>query len=406
VKLRILAIAVLTLFSAIVAEPAEFRIQPSFSISEEYNDNILLEEDKTEDYITRLLPSVTLKYEAPLWKWDIRYTLDYRDYAKGTRADEAAHKLSADGYIELLNERLFMNLSDKFSRESLDITRDFTKESLFVNQSDKNVFTANPYFVLRPNPLTSITIGYIYTNIWYREDTAVDKADNTAYIESAFELSPKVQLNAGYKYTQEDSDAKDYDKSDVYIGSRYEYAEGSYLSGTIGNSWLDFKGGKSHSNVFWNGSIVHRFSAFTGSLEASLDYIENPQGNPSRVNTYSMSVFRARERSSLNFSASVKEYRDSETKGLQTKTYTGNGNIKYEFTPKLTGNVDFTVEKFEEKLQLSYTRRFLVGLEIEYMFSKGLALNFKYRHTDSYSPKIASDNYDNNRFIVMAEKSF
>ncbi len=399
----------------IMAEGAEFKIESTVLISEEYTDNAFLKKDPTdEDYITRALPSITMEYKSPIWEWDISYALDYRHYGnynyyaswvEEAREVEATHDLNAKGHITMIKEFLFINISDEYRRVSLDATRDYSEESRFLNQSDRNIFTVNPYFVIKPDALITLTTGYIYSDTEYKDVSAIDKVDNIAYVESEFELSPKMVFNLGYKYTQGEGETSDYDKNDAYYGVSYEYIEGSHFLLTTGNSWLDFDRGGSYSHIFWNVSITHKFSTVTGSLESAVDYDENPQGNPIRENRYSMSLGKPSGRTTLNLSISLREYRDSETEDLQTKSYGITGNLKYELTSRTAVSIGSTAEEFKRESGKTYTNKYLLDLRFDHILSDSLNLALEYKYTDSYSPKTLQDNYMNNRFIVEIKKS-
>jgi opacity protein-like surface antigen len=403
----ILATSIVFLFFSTMGEGGTFRIKPSFTVSEEYNDNFFLdEENKKDEYITRVLPSIMLEYKAPLWEWDVEYLLDYRYYARQNRGDEITHDLDAKGHISLIRDLFFVDISDDYRRASLDITRDFTKESLFLNQSDRNIFNVNPYFVWRLSPRVNLTTGYIYANYWYEEDIGVDKQDNIAYADMEFELTPKWKVNAGYKYTLEETDARDFNKDDAYLGSRYEYAEESYLHFRAGNTWLDFEEGGGLDKIFWSAGIVHKFKTSTGSFETARDYDENPRGNPLEVDRYVVSFRTVLKRASFGASASLREFTDTVTGKLETRSYGAGGDIRYELTPKATCLLDFAFDKFERKLADAHTRRYLVGLGIEYKFLEDFWMTFTYRYTDSESPNIAGDNFENNRYILAIKKTF
>ena len=158
------------------AHGAEFNAKSSVSVSEQYNDNIYLTESgRTTDYITRVLPSFDLNYKAPLWKWDMAYTLDYRHYANGSVADNFAHDLLLDNSTELLKKFFYLDVKEQYTRASLSLTRNYTQESLFVNQSDRNDAVITPHFVFRPGAETTMDLGYTYENIWYKNSLATKK---------------------------------------------------------------------------------------------------------------------------------------------------------------------------------------------------------------------------------------
>ncbi len=341
-----------------------------------------------------------------MWEWDIDYVFDYRYYAKGTQEEDTTHYLDVIGRIEIIKESFFIDIIDEYARTSLDITRDFTRDSLFVNQSDRNMFSANPYFVLRPHSLITINVGYIFEDVWYKVEGGIDTRHNIGHVNSVYEVSPMLTLNADYKYTNANTDLVDYDKHDIGFGPRYEYAEESFIFFTVGNSWLDLKGVDSSSRIFWDAGVTHRFPTFTVSFLSALDYLEEPTGDLIWVNSYELSLDKTAERATLGTSISFREFRDNIDNVLETRSYGISGNITYELTPKMTGTFDFTVEKIEDNLENTYTMRYLSTLEIDYMLLEDLTLAFEYHYIDSYSPIIEVNNYKNNRAIIEVNKSF
>jgi len=401
-------ITILFLALTSISEGAEFKIVPSITLSEEYNDNIfLVKEGKEEDYITRVRPSITLEYKMPRWESNVEYGFDYRYYAKKTRNDRVAHTLYSETNIEIIKKVFFLNLEDIYKRVSLNVTRDFTAESIFVNQTDQNIFNLNPYFVLRPASLLTVTTGYIFSDIWNRRDEAIDRIYNIAYIDSAFEVSPRVTLNARYEYSQVDTDAIDYNQNDISFGPRYNYAEGSYLFFMVGNTWLDFEGPDSFSNILWDAGITHKLATFTALLSSTRSYIVNPTSALTRKEQYKISISRTSERVSFDISIFYREFiRDAVNEGRKTTSYGISGDILYALTPKMTGTFGFNITKFQEEIANTYTNRYIPTLGIKYLLLEDLNLNFEYKYIDSFSPKLEGNNYKKNRLILSLRKSF
>ncbi len=390
-----------------ITESAEFRILPSVTLSEEYNDNVFLaNEDTVSEYITRAQPSIMLEFEGLMWELDIDYGLDYRYFAKGTRVDRTTHNLAVDGRLEILRELFFFDISNEYRRVSLDITRDFARESLFVNQSDRNMFSANPYFVLRPHSLITINVGYIFEDVWYKEERGIDRRHNIGYINSVYEVSSMLTLNADYKYTNAYTDLLDYDKHDIGFGPRYEYAEESFIFFTVGNSWLDLGMGDNSSRIFWNAGITHTFPLFTGTLESVSDYIEDPRRTLRIENRYIASISKTLERTSFLLSIYLREYRNFQTEDLEIRRYGTEVDLSYEITPRLTGNLDFIIEKLEREIEDTYTRRYIPRLGVDYKLLEDLTLTFIYQYIYSDSPKVEESSYKNNRFTLAMRKSF
>lgn len=407
--LMLLSMILCSVFSE--AFGAEFELHPSITVREEYNDNFFLSENnKKHEFITRLLPSIEAKYAASLWSWDLRYTLDYLYYARKLRGSETLHHLNLGGLIEPVKGKLFVWVSEEYGRVSLDIARDFTRESTFARQSDRNFLAVNPYYVFRLSPVLTVTTGYIFADTRYDDESAVDKTDHTLYAESAYDLSRYTSLTAGYKFVKEDSERDDYIRHDVYVGTRHEYADKSFFTLKIGDSLWDYKARDSSNQIFWNAGITHTFRTFTGFLETGVDYYEDPQGTVRRVTRYLAAIKKEIKRGELNFSAGATRYKDQDTvlsgaSDKQTK-YGATGTLKYELTPRTTGFLDLTAERIEYEEGDTYTKRFLGGLKLDYSLWKDMIVSLAYYYTYSSSPERADDNYKNSRVFAEVRKRF
>ncbi len=153
---------------ATVAQGAEFEMHPSLAVSEEFTDNVFeTRTNRTSDYITQTLPGLAMSYKAPALTANLDYVFDYRHYARNTVPDDIAHTLSADGHLTAVKNLLFLDVSDEYQRVSLDVTRDVTKESLFVDQTDRNVVTASPYLMFNPMERIMVKTGYRFIDVRY-----------------------------------------------------------------------------------------------------------------------------------------------------------------------------------------------------------------------------------------------
>jgi hypothetical protein len=382
------------------ADAADFELTPSLSLSEEYDDNVFLSNtDKKGDFITRLVPEIAIKYKTSFWDWAIKGAADYRYYANRTVSDNIAPFLDAKGKIELLKERLFLDVSDLYQRTSLSLATDFTQVSLSQDQSDKNVFTASPYVLLRPSSLLTVKTGYTYANIWYKDPDAVNKTDHTGYMEATYELSARVMMTAGYRFTYEDSDLSILYRHDVYAGSRYEYAEGSFVEAKIGNSWLDYREGDNFSKPTWNVTLHHTFSLLTLDMTTSQDFQEDPLGSLNLTTTYSVGVRRELKKAKIGLIGFLREYDESDT-GVKTKNYGATADLFYEIAPKTNGKCWFTVERLKDEEVDDTTRRYTLNVQFDHAIYKNVLLTLMYQHTESRSSEIASNEYTANR--VMA----
>lgn len=389
------------------AGAAEFSMKPSITVSEEHNDNILLDQvSPQEDYITRIIPALSLHYKTPLWTWDVSYALDYRHFQRRTVKDDAANTLNLQNHTEAVDNLFFIDISDMIGRASLDITRDFTQQSLVVNQAEQNIFTVNPYLALKPSTNLSLTLGYLYRNTRYGNMpvdgniAAINRFDNIAYAEAKLDLSSRATLTAGVRHTRDQNSAENYDQLDVYAGPRYRYAENSYLYFLIGKSRFDYEQSQDVSYPYWNAGINHRWTTISVSLDRASLYIEDPQRALTKQDRYGATVRRETQRTALNLSGGLSDYRDAKSNELLSTSREAQGAFLYRFAPRTTGTVGATIQKIQDNAVNASTQINLTTLRIEHLLAEKTTLAFDYRHLHSDSPGIPANNYSNNRIIV------
>lgn len=398
----LVSLILLASFSDVFA--GEFSFHPSLAVSEEYTDNVYEERDnKRSDFVTRLLPGIAFTYNAPLWDWNLNYAFDYRYYAKHSRSDDTTHNLNVSGLTRVIKDLLFLEVSDIYSRVSLDVSRDRTRDSLFIDQSDSNTFIASPYFNFRPGPKTTVRTGYRYRNVWYKEPEGIDRQQHIGFVEATYEYSPKLNLTASYTYTHEKSDYS-FDRHAPYVGFRYEYKDRSFIFAQGGYTWFSSKYNGNHNYPFWNGGITHTMGTYTVSLTTGVTYPEDPESTVTRETDYALSVTKEFGRGSVGLTVSYADY-SGDVVGTENR-YTAGVTARYEIGARLVASLSTGVERYDDRPSNSYTRRIYVNPSLTYPLPKEIFLTLSYLYADYYSPRIYDDNYTLNRVILEARKTF
>lgn len=396
------------LLGAVKAQGADFSVKPSLAISEEYTDNVFESNlNKRSDYITRIQPGLTLKYNAPLWDWDLGYAFDYRYYARGSRNDESTHNINAKGLVKIIDEVLFLELSNVYKRVSLDVTRDNTNESLYSNQSDQNIGTVSPYLVLHPTARLTLKTGYRYINTWYKDPQAIDKQDHIGFINSSYELTSKFFLTVDYTFTREIplSNSSFY-RHEAYLGPRYEYADKSFVYARGGIIASDYDNGIDYFNPSWNAGITHVFDTMTADLSMGMKYSDDPLGNSTLDTSYNISLTKNMQRGSLTLRGSYTEFLDANTDRLKNKRYSGGFTGAYELVQDLRASLGLTYENYEDLLRNGTTDKYFVDCGLSYNFGKELTVGLTYKYIDYSSAIIVTDNKQINRVILEVKKTF
>ena len=389
-------------------EGSEFRVQPSILLSEEYNDNILLTtENKYDDYITRTGPSLSVVYLAPKWEWVIAGNYNYFNYEKRTIRNGSSYTLDLMNKNRIIVDVLFLEVKDQYSRVSLDVMRDYTQESNFVNQSDRNLLTIHPYFVLKPLSRMTVTSGYIFMDTWYKDPLAIDRTDHIGYADARQDLSQRSAVIAGVRHTLDINTVEGYTQDDLYLGQYYEYAENSTVTFKAGNSWFDFESKGRGSQVFWDATLTQRYPTVTVTYETGLRFIPDPLlVNLRREDRYLATVRKDVERLSLVIAGGILEYRSAESKHLENTTYRLTGTIGHNITTKSKLTLNLGAERLDDNQAGTSLEAYRTGVLFEYVAQEKLTLALDYRYTNVYSPDTASGTYDNNRVTVSLRKVF
>ena len=395
---------------AVVAQGAEYELRPSIAVSEEFTDNLFnTSANRISDYISHATPGLAANYKAPALNGDLTYLFDYRWYARHNRDDEIAHSLSAKSRLTAVDNLLFLEVGEEYQRVSLNATRDVSKESLFINQSDRNVVFASPYVTFRPTDRLAVKSGYRFTDTRYFNSSGVDKTDHNAFLAVAYELTKRWSLTADYTFVRELAAVDNFNQHLVLGGFRYEYSDKSYAFAQAGKAWIDYDRGYGLNTIVWNAGVTHEFQTATATLATGVKYNEDPSGNVLQESFVSGRFEKRFSRGSLVLSPSYSEYVKTETDSLQTKKYGVTAQGQYEILSGLNGKLAVTTEKYEQHdqpLRSSHTNRIQIDSGLSYLLAREMTAALSYVYVDYSSPGVATDNWHVNRVTLEIKKTF
>lgn len=388
------------------AAAEDWKIAPVFTASESWTDNLFNEErDKKSDFVTRLIPAVSLDYQAARVDLDGDYALDYRYYANGNRGSEAVHFLDLRALFNY-NEWAYLDVGEQFARVSLDSTRDYREESLFRNQSDRNVFFISPYIEYRPSARSTLKGGFRYVDTDYEESSGDDKKDAIFFLESTYDLSDRTTLRGGYTFIDEDSTLEDHRKQDLWVGLKVQAGKNSSVFGTVGYTWIEFTGGPEKDEFFWDFGVTHDFGLLLATAAFGVTYLEDPERIILRQENYRLALSRDWSRSRLSATVSVSDYYDVAIDELDVRRYGISSSFNHELGERWIGLAAFSADKFEEKFDDTWTRRLIGRLGLSYLFAEDLTGTLTYYWIDSHSPEQPGDRYETNQVVLEARKVF
>ncbi len=155
--------------------PAGFYLTPSFSIAEEYNDNILATHaDRKKDFITRLSPGLLAGYESAPFTLLGGYSFDGEIFAQHSSLNEAMARQRATLETRYLPMRL-LTLSLKGEYTETQTPRELNVATAIAGGRVRaQRFAVDPSVAYRFSPLSTGTVGYSFTKDEIRGGVTTD----------------------------------------------------------------------------------------------------------------------------------------------------------------------------------------------------------------------------------------
>jgi opacity protein-like surface antigen len=358
--------------------------KPFVTVSEEVTDNIFeTPANKRTEYTTRVRPGATFHYLSPLWTWDSSYTFEYRNYARKSAGDNYLHDGMLKGTIALVENFLFVDLSDTYHRISLDVARDITTESsLFLNQTDQNIATVSPYLLWRLRGDNTLKTGYRFTDTRYWEPVGIDSQQHNGFADLTHEFSSKLSIYAGYDFTRLESKPSLFNKHDLYGGFKYEYADKSFVFGKIGNSWQKFDIGLDVNYLFWDVGVTHDFRFALATVETKVTTSQDPLAVSTKETDYSGKLEKNLQRGMISMYASYAEYVNTATNQMFQNKLSLSASGRYEVMQDLSASMTATGERFNKRTVLDYPYRFTGVAGLSYALKDELTIGLTYTYVN------------------------
>jgi len=218
-----------------VANAAKSILRPSLTIGEVYDDNInfsdVTADSRGDDFITRIIPGLTLTIDGRRFRQKLSYSFESRLYAKNPKLNFFTHRASVDTHFAVTPKTTF-NLTDAFilSQEATDlfsagiqtrrtsvvlntasvgVTHDFSEKfasdisysngmTLFTNKefADARTDTATTGISYKATAHTTLSGSYVFasytTDNPHTDNTTV--STHTASLGLDTTLTPTVEL--------------------------------------------------------------------------------------------------------------------------------------------------------------------------------------------------------------------
>ncbi|WP_282756065.1 TIGR03016 family PEP-CTERM system-associated outer membrane protein [Desulfuromonas thiophila] len=265
------------------------QISPQFSLRQEYNDNIFLERDKEEDFITFVRPSFQLLWETRLFDLDLDLGVEYEKYARNSDEDDLRPSQGSrlESLFNVYRDIAFLRISDTYERVPIDEGEKGAVGNNLVNLTDSNRLEINPYLQFEPLSSLQVRFDYLYLNQWYSEEEG-DDADTHRYSLTltqqlggrlAADLSgsysryrPRDARNALSSPLVETLGEEAYDRRDLQLGFSWQLTDRLFARVFGGRSWLDYDFTSDYAANLYGAQLDYELSR---TLTCGLSYRED-----------------------------------------------------------------------------------------------------------------------------------
>lgn len=404
--LAIVAVSLVTA-SAVRAEGEE-KFEATFGLGGEYNDNVTEKKDGEGDFVSHVKPGFKYSYEAERVRANISYKGDYSYYMDGKADDNYAHTLDARAQLELIEDSLFLDISENLRPVYRQASRgDVIEDDTRRDQTDQNTFSVSPYFMMTPGERTTIKSGYRFTDTRYAEESAPG-AGSRNFIpgwgsgESSMNNNVKQQHDifthversmtdlftflAGYELSRQESEEQtDFYRHRPYLGGTYEYAEKSTVEVKAGPMYTETDDGENSLRLYYSAGINHSLGRTALTFKSLRDYTDDPESGRSILHSSNTAgVVFTFDRSTLSASLGYSEYEQA-LQGGGNKFWRPGLRYTYELTERLKASAGVNAELDAGSSSSVKSDRYYAntGLNYDLTESTWVALNYRFKDVDS-----------------------
>lgn len=402
-----LSIGVVCLCPGMLRAEAVQNVETGIGFGLEYNDNVKEEKNGEGDFITHIKPSLKYEYGADRVSANLSYKGDYQYYTGGTSADDYAHTLDARLSLAMVENLLFLDISENLRPVYRQASRgDVVEYDTRRDQTDQNIFSVSPYFTLHPGERTNIKAGYRFSDIRYAEESAPGEGSTSIVPgwssgQSAMDSNVKQQhelfanaerdvtelftLLFGYELLRQESEEQtDFHRHKPYLGGRYEYSDSGSVQVRAGPMLTETDDGEESTSFYYLAGVAQKLGRAVLTFDALRDFTEDPESGRNILRTsYTAGVGFTFDRSSLNASLGYAEYEQTIDAG-GTKFWRPGMRYIYELTDRLKANVAVSAELDAGSSSLKSDRYYAsTGLNYELSETSWVGITYRFKNVDT-----------------------
>jgi predicted porin len=381
-KKYIVAVLIFLLFAVKTYAASDYTVTPSLSLSEEYNDNILLTRSaRISDFITYISPGIDLSARSINSALKLDYSPTFSFYRSHNELNETAHRFTANGTFTL-SEKLSSTLTGSFvkSSESSDI-RDIPNIGPVTVHAEWKYLTigGGASYKLRDNLFYTLNLSYFSADTNAPDLNKVKTYSGNMGL--TYRTSERTTLSANASYIKYDNrPASDATGQTYLLGVTHSFSPTVTIGASAGAIITKIQD-TGESDIGFGGGVNLRKTYETGEINLSYNHNVIPSvesDTPLRSQTVSLRLLKHMStKFGASLSASYGNFKSIKTdRGDTNKTDTNeinfNSALTYSFSPavnlilsynyvdsndKLDNNRDFHNQIVLLTLRLSYNKK-------------------------------------------------
>lgn len=220
-----------------------YRLIPSISVREEYNDNVFFVSDQdsnTDDFITTISPRLKFEQKTERLAAQVLGRVDFLLYGQNDDLNTEDQFYNGDINYQLTS-RLTTNAEAGYIRDSRR-DRDIETTGLVLNNSkrDRQHYNLGAEYDL--TDISSTGLSYTYDQDDYDDERLIDFESHNAsfnFVRDLSEFVPRTSGHVNLGYTQFDFNDSEIDTSSFTLGATYQLTELSSVIVDIGGNYYE-----------------------------------------------------------------------------------------------------------------------------------------------------------------------
>jgi hypothetical protein len=399
-------------------------VQPSLQVSEEYTDNVYLDDEyKESDFITVISPQISISRNTKISEMQFQYAPAVSLYANNSEYNTLRHSLNGV-YSRQLGKQTTLSIRDTFTRSE----EPYSPSDYSPTQADEQIAPEYRYDTTREEreprsvnvlslgldhdygPQNSVSLHYSLGHVWEESEDEEDSTRNTvrAAVTHWFTHQWGTEVSAGYTRGEFSGESDTYDEWKGNVSLKHAFTK--HLTGFIdyAQTVVDYHGDDADYEVYDPGVGVDWVFAQDAYASLRIGYsIRDEDGEDLETG--------------LNFDADIGKswqltrraaFRVSGGRGYEQTSF-GGENLGYTEYTQARAALSYALAKFtDSSLSLSYRRNKYTDEDPErrdnvYSFTGGVShlltksiaagLSYTYRMVDS---NINEEEYTENRVML------